>query len=278
MWWPVFVEGIYALPWNDYITKLYLHVKKLPSLGYSPVTRLAGANIQIVTIKQALAMNYNSENFINDCCGLFKSADIETRIAVLDHAVELFPLIKHNEGIESLNNEVLENLQDSKEEIIAKAMTVIAEVPNCFPKEKLMTIFIPELLKRMSEPDKSINITMGILKILNKIIDILVDYDLITLEISEKFHKFFEYAWNSKGINNYTLAINALPSMANLEFCLTAKMFSYHDELIARINREEFYLLFSNVLSKVIYINYNSIVKSTIIMGKKIAQKIYCYI
>ena len=225
----------------------------MSTLGYTSATRFAGANIIIASLYFAGKQDFDIKDLIDEYCGLYYSIDMEIRINALKHTGEIMNTIKAKEYKHTLAEEVLNCFRDEKIEININAVPIIVQSAECLSIDRLKSDFITEFLNKITNKKKFAEVNKAILEVLNDIIEFLIEKKLITNELNESLHEFFNSAWKASDTISNSKSIKALPSMAHLEFTLLNDDFSYKMDIMNNLKFKEFFIPFTFVFPSVIF-------------------------
>lgn len=247
-WYPVFAEGVKMLPWKVFCEKYLPLVRNIANLGYTPITRYAGAKILIATLEFAASANTDVEKLASDYCDLFKSIDLNIRVAALECSSELLPKLECKAEI---LRELLNSFKDMRDETCSKAMVAILKLSEYFSVEQLREEFVPEFVEKTLQRKEYKEVNRTMMEMLGEFIELFISRNLVAENLTSALYKIFEAAWKSSDIVDVIAIIPALPSMARLEFFLQKESFAYQGEMMSRIKFREFFLPFSREFAKV---------------------------
>lgn len=245
-WYPAFVEGVKWLQWESVESKFLKGIENMANLGYTAISRWAGASVLIATVGHAIEAGLESCRLAKKFCCLGKNIDFTVRIMMLDHISLLLPKLKMKETVEMLALEVLNVYKEAKVEVATKAIEVLLRHQQFFDSEMLKAHFIPELISTIVKPGSE-DVSNMILSNYNGVLEMLLNRNLVTPEHAAIFHKYFKEAWKSKG-EAFKLAIRSLPSMAYLDFAFGVEEFTYETDIMDRLLTAELLGTFSSSL------------------------------
>ena len=244
----MFIEGIKTLPWKVYADKYLPLIKKISSLGYTSITRYAAAKIFISTVYYKANTEEEMKELVIDYCELFRSIDLNIRIAAIECLLEIVPKVKEKK---ELLKEVLNCFKDLRDETSAKAIIVITKLAEYFSIEQLRDEFIPEFIEKAMQSKEYKEVNKAMMTILSELIEFFISRSLITEKLTAILHKLFETGWKSCDMSCLTVIIPAIPSMAHLQFFTQKEAFEYQEEVMDRIKLRGFFLPFTKIFKRV---------------------------
>ena len=224
----------------------------MASLSQTPITRHAAAMILCETSNHAAEMDLLTKIFVQEYCDLCQDPDLAIRLAMFDNLPVLLPKVRHESERVILTTEIVACLKDIHADVRARVISLTVTMNKLFDVDKLRLELVPELGKELLKSESNPSF-LWLRSHLSEVIELFIKRSLVCKELTNAIQQFFKSLWNTADIDSLKLAVQAMTSMAHLDFSSSSTESSFESILQEKLKSEiinaEFAKVFPDVLT-----------------------------